>query len=120
MTVYVDTARHPFRGYIMCHMIADTLDELHTMADKIGMERRWFQAPPKASHPHYDIPETKRARALSFGAQEICQRGGLHYAAQLGLEWAQGENDNARCEKYRRTIARTQSYASGYASEVSR
>jgi len=51
MSVYVDTARHPFRGYIMCHMVADTLNELHLMADKIGMERRWFQAPPKASHP---------------------------------------------------------------------
>jgi len=80
-SVYVDTARHPFRGYVMCHMIADNLDELHAMADKIGMERRWFQSPPKASHPHYDIPEGKRARALALGAQEVTQRAGLHYAA---------------------------------------
>jgi len=111
VTVYVDTARHPFRGYVMCHMIADNLDELHAMADKIGMERRWFQSPPKASHPHYDIPEGKRARALALGAQEVTQRAGLHYAAKLGLEWAQAENDLARCDKYRRTIARTQVYA---------
>ena len=48
MSVYVDTARHPFRGYVMCHMIADSLEELHLMADKIGMERRWFQVPPQA------------------------------------------------------------------------
>ena len=111
VTVYVDTARHPFRGYIMCHMVADSLEELHAMADKIGMERRWFQAPPKASHPHYDIPEDRREKALALGAQEVCERGGLHYAAQLGLEWARAENDFVRQEKYKRTIARTQGYA---------
>ena len=114
MSVYVDTARHPFRGYIMCHMIADNLDELHLMADKIGMERRWFQTPPKASHPHYDIPESKRAKALALGAQEVCQRTALHYAARLGLEWAEAEADAARQVKYKRTLARTQSYAICY------
>ena len=114
MSVYVDTARHPFRGYIMCHMIADSLDELHQMADKIGMERRWFQAPPKASHPHYDIPESRRAKALALGAQEVCPRTALHYAARLGLEWAKAEADGARQVKYKRTLARTQSYAICY------
>ena len=111
MTVYVDTARHPFRGYIMCHMTADSLDELHRMADQIGMERRWFQAPPKASHPHYDIPEHKRAKALALGAQEVCQRTGLYFAARLGLEWAEAENDGVRRYKYQRTLVRTQIYA---------
>lgn len=111
MSVYVDNARHPFRGYIMCHMTADSLDELHEMADIIGMERRWFQAPPKASHPHYDIPEHKRAKALALGAREVCQRTGLHYAARLGLEWAEAESESWRIEKYRRTVMRTQIYA---------
>lgn len=111
MAVYVDTARHPFRGYIMCHMIADTLRELHGMADLIGMERRWFQAPPKASHPHYDIPEDRRAHALSLGAYEVCQRTGLHYAARLGLEWAIAEKDDLRRKKFEQTILRTQRYA---------
>lgn len=111
MSVYVDTARHPFRGYIMCHMTADTLAELHDMADEIGMERRWFQAPPTASHPHYDIPEHKRVKALALGAHEVCQRTGLHYAARLGLEWAQAQADAPRAVKYQRTLARTQNYA---------
>jgi len=111
MSVYVDTARHPFRGYIMCHMVADTLNELHLMADKIGMERRWFQAPPKASHPHYDIPESKRAKAVALGALEVCQRTGLHYAARLGVEWASAEADVPRQMKYERTLVRTQIYA---------
>ncbi|MEP4050794.1 MAG: DUF4031 domain-containing protein [Litorimonas sp.] len=111
MSVYVDTSRHPFRGYIMCHMIADTLEELHMMADQIGMERRWFQAPPKASHPHYDIPEHKRAKALALGAIEVCQRTGLHYAARLGIEWAEAKSDPALQLKYQRTLNRTARYA---------
>ena len=111
MSFYNETARHPFRGYIMCHMTADTLDELHDMADRIGMERRWFQVPPKASHPHYDIPESKRAKALALGAHEVCQRTGLHYAARLGVEWAEAEEDLPRQMKYERTLLRTQTYA---------
>ena len=111
MTVYVDDARHPFRGYIMCHMVADSLAELHEMADKIGMERRWFQSPPKASHPHYDIPEDRRRLAIAMGAKEVSQRTGLYYAARLGLEWAVIEKDVERQIKYKRTISRTQEYA---------
>ncbi len=111
MSVYVDTARHPFRGYIMCHMIADNLAELHLMADRLGMERRWFQAPPKASHPHYDIPKHKRAQALALGAQEVGQRTALHYAARLGVEWAQAQADEKRQLRFKRTVLRTKNYA---------
>jgi hypothetical protein len=111
MSVYVDTARHPFKGYVMCHMVADSLDELHGMAARIGMERRWFQTPPKASFPHYDIPEHKRGRAISLGAHVVCQRTGLYFAARLGLEWAALEKDHIRHDRYARTMARTQIYA---------
>lgn len=54
----------------MCHMIADGPDELHAMADRIGVARRWFQAPPKASFWHYDIAKSKRAHAVQLGAIE--------------------------------------------------
>lgn len=111
MTVYVDRARYPFRGYVMCHMVADSLDELHWMAEKIGMERRWFQRPPKASHPHYDISQDRRRLALALGAQEVCARTSLHFAARLGLEWAMAEHDVGRQRKYERTLLRTQLYA---------
>lgn len=33
MSVYIDKANLPFRKMIMCHMIADNLEELHQMAD---------------------------------------------------------------------------------------
>lgn len=95
----------------MCHMTADNLDELHAMADKIGMERRWFQSPPKASHPHYDIPEDKRSHAVALGAVEVCSRGALHYAARLGVEWSEQEGEDRLKAKYERTLARTQRYA---------
>lgn len=57
----------------MCHMIADTPGELHAMADHIGVARRWFQVPPKASFWHYDIAQTKRALAVAAGAID-CDR----------------------------------------------
>jgi hypothetical protein len=51
MSVYGDSARNTYGRMIMCHMIADTAAELHEMADKIGVDRRWFQAPPPKGRP---------------------------------------------------------------------
>jgi Protein of unknown function (DUF4031) len=73
MTVYVDDMRAKFGRLVMCHMIADTDDELHAMADRIGVARKWHQAPPKHDS-HYDIALSKRALAVSFGAREITWR----------------------------------------------
>lgn len=72
MTVYVDDMRANFGRMVMCHMIADTDDELHQMADRIGVARKWFQQKP--SGDHYDIALSKRALAISFGAAEITVR----------------------------------------------
>lgn len=72
MTVYVDDMRSKFGRMIMCHMIADTDTELHDMASKIGVARKWHQA--KTSHSHYDIAISKRALAVSLGAREITVR----------------------------------------------
>lgn len=73
MTVYVDDMRASFGRMVMCHMIADTDDELHAMADKIGVARRWWQRPP-AHDSHYDIALSKRALAVAAGAVEITWR----------------------------------------------
>lgn len=85
MTVYVDDVRHPFGRMIMCHMWADTEEELHAMADRIGVARRWFQTPPKASWNHYDVSLGMKARALQFGAVLTDQFGPLEHTARLDI-----------------------------------
>lgn len=73
MAVYVDKARHPFRGMLMCHMIADSREELLDMADRIGVSRRWIQHEGRHSE-HFDICQSKRSLAVRLGAVEITAR----------------------------------------------
>lgn len=68
---------------IMCHMVADTLDELHDMAEQLGV-RSWFQT--KARYPHYDICRTKRAKAIALGAVECDRRTLIQKAKALKAE----------------------------------
>ena len=68
MSVYVDDAFIPYGRMKMCHMIADTEEELHDIADKIGMRWEWFQT---GSYPHYDVSMSKRVLAIELGAIEI-------------------------------------------------
>lgn len=106
MPVYVDPARYPFKGHIMCHMTADSLSELHDMAGRIGMRREWFQIPPKASFPHYDIPLPRRSLAVNLGAIEVNERTTLYFAAQLGLEWVGTKGDSELIERYKTALVR--------------
>ncbi|RBP01079.1 uncharacterized protein DUF4031 [Roseiarcus fermentans] len=85
MTVYVDDVRHPFGRMVMCHMWADSLDELLAMADRISVARRWLQQPPKASWVHFDIALTKKAEALRCGAILTDKFGPLEHCARLDM-----------------------------------
>lgn len=73
MTVYVDDMNAAYGRMKMCHLLADTDEELHAMADCIGVARKWHQAPPKHSS-HYDIALSKKAIAIAAGAIEITWR----------------------------------------------
>jgi len=52
----------------MCHMVADSLPELHAMAALIGVPRKWFQ---NCQNKHYDICLSKRRLAVAAGAKEV-------------------------------------------------
>lgn len=73
MTVYVDDMRAPLGRMVMCHMIADSTDELLAMADRIGVDRRWLQHAGTARE-HFDISLSKRMLAVRHGASEITTR----------------------------------------------
>ena len=73
MSVFVDDMRAPYGLMLMCHMGADTTEELLEMADKIGLPRKWLQC-AGTWREHFDIALSKRTLAVKFGALEVTQR----------------------------------------------
>jgi hypothetical protein len=49
-------------GNQWCHMIADTEQELHEFAEKIGRNKCWFHK------DHYDLTPSFRQKAIDNGA----------------------------------------------------
>lgn len=109
MAVYVDDFRVPARvkgiSGRWSHMTADSREELHAFAARIGLQRKWFQDPVAqgkakpgtrfAEKWHYDVTDSKRLQALELGAVAISWRDlpvvisrriEADRAAQLGLE----------------------------------
>lgn len=70
MSVYVDDMNAPYRGMKMCHMIADSTDELLAMVDRIGVQRKWIQS-AGSYREHFDICLAKKKLAIEAGAIEI-------------------------------------------------
>jgi hypothetical protein len=95
MTVYVDDMRASFGRMVMCHMIADTDAELHAMVDRIGVARRWHQAPPKVLDSHYDIALSKRALAVSLGAVQVTLRQAAAMCARRRSTGCLGQPEEA-------------------------
>lgn len=81
MPVYVDEITNyggsaTFRWKDSCHMYADTLDELHAFAKKIGMKRAWFQ---DKRVPHYDLNKSKHLKAIAQGAIQHDRRAAVEF-----------------------------------------
>jgi hypothetical protein len=83
MSVYVDDAtisatvgRHTSRW---SHLTADSRDELHAFAERLGLQRSYFQPGSAMANPgsfsaegwHYDLTEPKREQALRLGAVPV-------------------------------------------------
>jgi len=93
MTVYVDDAVHLWRGRRWAHLMADTLDELHAMAEKLEIPRRAFQN--KTSGAHYDVPSELRERAIELGATAISRhRDRAQVRAVIARAKAQGRGEH--------------------------
>lgn len=88
MSVYVDDVFIPAKiknwNTTWCHMTADTQEELHLFAEKIGLKKSYFQDPlTKDSFLpvkpgsiasrfwHYDVTANKRQSALKKGALAV-------------------------------------------------
>jgi hypothetical protein len=75
VTVYVDDlkvwshAKHRCFKQGSAHLTADTLDELHAFAARLGLKRAWFQDHIVA--PHYDLSPAKHAASLTLGATHM-------------------------------------------------
>jgi len=95
MRVYVDQPVHPLGRMLMCHMVADTLDELLDMADRIEVPHRYLQTGPV---PHFDISKGRRKRALKAGAVEVCRRGMARRVRALRSRIAGDPEERARIE----------------------
>ena len=99
----------------MCHMWADTVDELLAMADRIGVQRKWIQGHPtlsfgkhrNASWIHFDIAESKRVLAVRHGAIETDLFGPVEFEAKRDIasgdaeRMLHGQQRLARVEKSR-------------------
>ena len=57
----------------MCHMMADSTEELFQMVDKIGVQRKWIQK-VGTLWEHFDICLSKKELAIKAGAIEVTAR----------------------------------------------
>jgi hypothetical protein len=62
---------HEWRWPKSSHMFADTLEELHAFAKRIGLRREWFQ---DKRLPHYDLNPGRYAKAVAAGVIELDRR----------------------------------------------
>ncbi len=60
-------------------MSDESYEELHAMAEALGIERRWFQG------DHYDVPEEHRERAIALGAVPVTSRELIRRLIDSGL-----------------------------------
>ena len=75
MATYVDEALWEWRGRRWCHLTADSEEELHEFAARLGLVRQWFQTKPdRPWADHYDLPEEVRVQAIACGARPMTTR----------------------------------------------
>lgn len=59
------------------HLVADTLNELHSFAEYIGLKRCWFQTALR--HPHYDVTGAANKRFIHI----IAKNGNANFTVKI-------------------------------------
>jgi len=54
-----------------CHLVSDSITELHTFANLIGVNKCWFENKKGKKQPHYDIKGEMINKAIDFGAKQV-------------------------------------------------
>lgn len=85
---FVDSSIFEWKKQKWCHLVSTNLDDLHDFAGSIGMKKEWFQCPPKASAPHYDLNEKRKNFAVKNGAIFANRPTIIYYSKVLLLEWS--------------------------------
>ena len=88
-TTWADRRKWPYAR--SCHLTADTPEELHAFAAKLGLRRAWYQERPRFALCHYDLTASKRALAVKFGAIEVDSRP--HLARRIRGEGATDDGE---------------------------
>lgn len=107
MSCYVDNVGHKFGRYTMCHLWADTEEELLAMVDKIGVQRKWIQGHStlsfgkhrEASWVHFDIALSKKQLALREGAILTDKYGPIVHIKKLQIAKARAEGRHTLAEQ---------------------
>ncbi|AKU17198.1 DUF4031 domain-containing protein [Luteipulveratus mongoliensis] len=80
MTVLIDPPIWPGYGTVWSHLVSDeSLDELHGVAEVIGLPRRLFD------EDHYDVPQRLYDTALASGAVAVTGRELIRRLMASGL-----------------------------------
>jgi hypothetical protein len=103
MAVYIDETRLwvGSQDTPWSHLFADTDDELHAFAAKLGLDSECFEL---GKHPwlnHYDVTAGKRQQAIRLGATPVALRQAKRIiSAQAQAETSRGDSNQARSKRH--------------------
>jgi len=54
-----------------CHLVANTIPNLHSFAQSIGLNKCWYQNKRNKNQPHYDVKGAMIGKAINAGAKQV-------------------------------------------------
>lgn len=69
MVILID---NPKNGW--CHLVGDTIPNLHKFAESVGIKRCWFENKRGKNRPHYDVREKRLQEMIDAGAKLVSSK----------------------------------------------